>query len=107
MRSEGYGTVRECVCVYVCMCVCACVRACVRACVCLSVRLLPRFQRLRATTQRNSDTNGFIAKLASFCDFRITTAFRSYGEKANMLMYSLTVALLQRPLARCFDDRGI
>ena len=38
----------------------------VYVCVCLSVRLLPRFQRLRATTQRNSDTNRFLTKLASF-----------------------------------------
>ena len=80
MRSEGYGTWF------------------VSVCVCLSVRLLPRFQRLRATTQRNSDTNGFIAKLASFCDFRITTAFRSYGVKSKRKSqfaneYSLTAAL--------------
>ena len=43
MRSEGYGTWFVCV------------------CVCLSIRLLSR-----ATRPRNSDTNGFIATLASF-----------------------------------------
>ena len=52
MCSEGYGTW------FVSVCVCVCV--------CVSVRLLPRFLRLRAMRQRNSDTNGFIAKLASF-----------------------------------------
>ena len=31
-----------------------------------SVCLLPRFLRLRATRQQNSDTNGFVATLASF-----------------------------------------
>ena len=34
--------------------------------VCLSACLLPRLLRLRATRQQNSDTNGFIATLASF-----------------------------------------
>ena len=42
------------------------VSVCVCEWVCLSVHLLPRFLRLRATRQRNSDTNRFIATLASF-----------------------------------------
>ena len=34
--------------------------------------------------EQNSDTNGFIAALASLKgDFRITTAFKSYGVKSN------------------------
>ena len=49
-----------------------------------SVCLLPRFLRLRATRQQNSDTNGFIATLASLKgDFRITAAFKSYGVKSK------------------------
>ena len=97
MRSEGYGT--WFVSVYVC--------------VCLSVRLLPRFQRLRATTQRNSDTNGFIAKLAAFKKRRFSYNYcvqklwrKKQAKRPIANEYSLTAALLQRPLARCFDDRG-
>ena len=49
-------------------------RACARGLYCHSVRrsfrlsvcLLPRFLGLRATRQQNSDTNGFVATLASF-----------------------------------------
>ena len=72
-------------------------RACARGLYCHSVRrsfrrsfrlsvcLLPRFLRLRATRQQNSDTNGFVATLASLKkrDFRITAAFESYGVKSK------------------------
>ena len=50
-------------------------------------------------------------RITTAFDFRITTAFRNYGVKNKRKSqyaneYSLTAALLQRPLAGCFDDRG-
>ena len=64
MRSEGYGTWS----------------------VSLSVRLSTRVLALQATRWRNSDTNGFIATLASFKKRRFSynyTAFKSYGVKSK------------------------
>ena len=94
MRSEGYGT-------WLCVCVCVCV--CPFVC----------YHVFSDYAQRHNETAIPTLNWLHFKkgDFRITTAFRSYGVKSKgksqyANKYSLTAALLQRLLARCFDDRG-
>ena len=83
MRSEGYSTWFMSV------------------CVCLSVRLLPRFLLLRATRQRNSDTNRFIATLASFLKRRF-----SYNYCVQKLWREKQVNKGICKLARAYLDRA-
>ena len=63
-------------------------------CVSVSVCLLPRFLPLRATRRPKSDTNGFSATLALFCDFGKNAAFESYGVKE--LICKLALAYLDQ-----------
>ena len=96
MRSEGYGTW------FVSVCVCVCPFVCYHV-------FSDYAQRHNETAiPTDSSLNWLHFKKG---DFRITTAFKSYGVKSKRKShyaneYLLTAVLLQRPLAWCFDDRG-
>ena len=80
---------------------------------CLSVCLSTLILALQATRRPMSYTNGFRSTSAGIikrrfpCNGCVREIWRENKRKSQYDNdYSLTAALLQRPLARCFDDRG-